>query len=154
MAGFNRYKLGGKVVDFLEVLQRLDRGWSPSSKPLLAQRELARPQIKKTKPRFVDDLSEILEYGKAKHVRVGIEHEYLPFSMAKLRVNHCEELTPEVEAACGLIIEEPTGCVCWVNMPTFKSNSLFIRFLARFAAMIKVHAQRILSPLPPEKRLE
>lgn len=139
MAGFNRYKVGSKQVDFLEVLQRLDRGWAPAAgKPITARRELARPAIKKTKPRFVDHLDEILPYGKAKRVEVGIEHEYLPFSMAKLSVDSCIRLTPEVEAACGIVIEEPTGCVCWVNMPTFKSNSLFIRFLARFAAMIKV----------------
>lgn len=143
MAGFNRYKVGGKHVDFLDVLQRLDRGWAPPANKLIAaRRELARPPIKTTKPRFVKHLDEIpdLPYGKAKHVQVGIDHEYMPFSMAKLLVDTCDRLPPSVETACGLVIEEPNGCVCWFNMPTFKSNSLFIRFLARFAAMIKVPA--------------
>jgi len=138
MAGYNRYAVNGKEVDFLDVLQRLDRGWSPKA-PVAARRELVRKQVKKTRPRFVDHLSEILPYGKAKRVEVGIEHEYLPFSMAKLAVDTCDALTPEVQGACGLVVQEADGsCACWINMPTFKSNSLFIRFLARFAAMIKV----------------
>jgi len=141
MAGYNRYVVNGKQVDFLDVLSRLDRGWSPpKNKPVTAHRKLARPAITKTKPRFVSHLDEILPYGKAKRVEVGIEHEYLPFSMAKLSSPSCERLhAPEVEGVCGLVIQESDGgCVCWINMPTFKSNSLFIRFLARFAAMIKV----------------
>ena len=32
MVGYNRYQLGGKTVDFIEVLERLDRGWGPSPK--------------------------------------------------------------------------------------------------------------------------
>lgn len=140
MAGFNRYKTGSSTVDFLDVLQRLDHGWSTGSKPVLASRDISRPAVKKTRPRYVKSLDEILPEGKAKHVRVGLEHEYLPFSMAKLRTDSCERLNQVEEAAnaCGIIIEEPNGCVCWINMPTFKSNSLFIRMLARFAAMIKV----------------
>ena len=30
------------------------------------------------------------------------------------------------------------ACVCWINMPTFKSNSLFIRAVAHLAALIKI----------------
>jgi len=29
-----------------------------------------------------------------------------------------------VDAVCGLLVEQPEGCVCWINMPTFKSNSV------------------------------
>merc|ERR1719207_326547 len=50
MVGYNRYQLGGKTVDFIEVLERLDRGWGPSPKePVLASRTLARPAV--TSPR-------------------------------------------------------------------------------------------------------
>ena len=38
----------------------------------------------------------------------------------------------------GLIVREPDSCVCWINMPTFKSNSLFVRTLGAVAAMIKI----------------
>ena len=69
MAGFNRYKVGGKAVDFLDVLQRLDRGWSPpANQPVATHRRLARPAVKKTRPRFVRHLEEILPYGKVRHV--------------------------------------------------------------------------------------
>ena len=69
MAGFNRYKMGGKAVDFLDVLQRLDRGWSPpANQPVATHRRLARPAVKKTRPRFVRHLEEILPYGKVRHV--------------------------------------------------------------------------------------
>ena len=40
--------------------------------------------------------------------------------------------------AAGLVVEEPDACVCWINMPTFKSNSLFIRAVAHLAALIKI----------------
>ena len=50
----------------------------------------------------------------------------------------CAQLTPQIEGVCGLIIEEAHSCVCWINMPTFKSGSRFIRALGKFAALIKV----------------
>jgi len=43
-----------------------------------------------------------------------------------------------VDAVCGLLVEQPEGCVCWINMPTFKSNSRFIRFVAALAALVKI----------------
>jgi len=140
MAGYNRYDIGHKrpqVVDFLDVLQRLDRGWAPA-RPVRPLRKLERPAITKTRPSYVGHLEEILPYGKDSRVHAEIEHEYLPFSMAKLTLGSCEQLTPEIESVCGLVIREPDACVCWINMPTFKSDSVFIRLLARFAALIKV----------------
>ena len=47
MIGFNRYDIGkGKpqVVDFLDVLQRLDRGWAPTG-PINSSRTLWRPEV-------------------------------------------------------------------------------------------------------------
>jgi len=143
MAGYNRYDVSGgkkpQIVDFLDVLARLDRGWTPSTKaPIISLRKLARPPITKTRPAYVTHLSEILPYGKDSRVEAEIEHEYLPFSLAKLTLGSCSQLTPEIESICGLIIGESDSCVCWINMPTFKSGSLFIRLLARFAALVKV----------------
>ena len=67
MAGYNRYTIGGKQADFLEVLQRLDRGWSPpANKPIATHRRLTRPAVKRTRPRFVRHLEEILPYGKVR----------------------------------------------------------------------------------------
>ena len=44
--GYNRYQLGGKTVDFIEVLERLDRGWGPSPKEAVqVSRTLWRPPI-------------------------------------------------------------------------------------------------------------
>lgn len=135
MVGYNRYTVGGKEFDFLSILSKLDGGWSPRSS-VQTRRQLERPVITKTRPRYVKHLDELLPYGKAKRVEVGIEHEYLPFSIAKLTTASCEPLMDET--GCGLVIEEKSGCVCWMNMPTFKSNSLFIRAIGRLAALIKI----------------
>merc|ERR1712087_974074 len=69
-------------VDFLDVLQRLDRGWMPSGS-VNASRTLYRPPITKTRPSFVSHLNKILPYGKDAKLEADFEHEYLPFSMAK-----------------------------------------------------------------------
>lgn len=142
MAGFNRYDISKrskkpKVVDFLDVLERLDRGWTPSG-AVNASRTLYRPPITKTRPSFVSHLHEILPYGKDAKLEADFEHEYLPFSMAKLTVPSCSTLQEEVSSVCGLIIEEEGSCTCWFNMPTFKSNSLFIRAMGKFAALVKI----------------
>jgi hypothetical protein len=142
MAGYNRYeqKPGAKKrLDFLDVLGKLDRGWAPSAKDAVrASRELARPAITKTRPAYVSHLDEILPYGRESGIETGIEHEYLPFSLAKLTLGSCAQVTPAIDEICGLIVEEAGSCICWINMPTFKSNSLVVRLLARVAAMIKV----------------
>merc|ERR1719502_1336848 len=96
MAGYNRYSVGAdesKRVDFLDVLQKLDKGWSPSSKTAVrASRTLYRPVITKTRPAYVSHLSEILPYGVDSRVEAEIEHEYLPFSLAKLTLGSCEQM--------------------------------------------------------------
>ena len=71
-------------------------------------------------------------------VEAEIEHEYLPFSMAKLTLSSCDMVTAEMEAICGVVIQDKDRCTCWINMPTFKSNSRFIRMLGKLAALIKV----------------
>ena len=121
-------------------MDRLDKGWAPNPKkgPIIPTRKLGRKAITQTRPSYVRHLEEILPYGKDSRVEAEIEHEYLPFSMAKLALPSCEAVTPEVEAACGILIEGADGCTCWFNMPTFKSDSFFIRSLAQFAALIKV----------------
>jgi len=145
MAGYNRYDIAApgrkaQLVDFLDVLERLDRGWAPSrGHSVRPTRLLARPPIKKTRPAYVEHLEQILPYGPESRVEAEIEHEYLPFSMAKLTLGSCELVTAEMESVCGLVIQESQGgCVCWINMPTFKSNSYLIRALGKLAALIKV----------------
>jgi len=135
MGGYNRYIVGGAEWDFLKVLSKLDAGWSPSS-AVKGRRKLQRPVVTKTRPRFVKHLEELLPYGKAKRVEVGIDYEYLPFSMAKLTTSTCEPLMEQ--PTCGLVIQERDSCTCWINMPTFKSNSMMVRVLARVAALIKI----------------
>ena len=140
MVGYNRYDLTrpGKRVDFLDVLKRLDGGWG-GKKSVVASRELARPAITKTRTRFVDTLDEILPYGKPSKAEVSFGLEYLPFAIAKISLPSCERLVPGGAGdVCGLIVEEADACTCWINMPTFKSNSLFMRFAAGFLAAIKV----------------
>jgi len=141
MAGFNRYDISkgkkAQVVSFLDVLQRLDKGWSPAGQ-VQASRSLWRPPITQTRTSFVSHLDEILPYGKEQRAKAHIEHEYLPFAVARLTLPSCDGLGDEISGVCGLLIEEADSCVCWINMPTFKANSLLIRFLSRFAAMIKV----------------
>ena len=60
--------------------------------------------------------------------------------MAKLTLGSCDAVTAEMETVCGLVIQQPHdgGCDCWINMPTFKSNSRSIRLLGKLAALIKV----------------
>jgi hypothetical protein len=146
MAGYNRYSLKGEAaeltgrrVDFVDVLQKLDRGWAPSRTAVRASRDLSRPEIRATRPAYVGHLDEILPYGSDSRVEAEIEHEYLPFSLAKLTLDSCERMTPEVENVCGVVVRDATGeCTCWVNMPTFKSDSHFIRALGSIAALVKV----------------
>jgi hypothetical protein len=144
MAGYNRYDVakGGRpeVVDFLTVLERLDNGWSPGRrKPVTPSRELKRKPITSTRPSYVTHLEQILPYGRDSRVEAEIEHEYLPFSMAKLTLPSCDLVTSEVEHVCGLLVASADhSCVCWINMPTFKSNSVLIRALGKLAALIKV----------------
>merc|ERR1719353_1428481 len=66
MVGYNRYRLGGKVVDFVDVLERLDRGWGPSGpkNAVEASRTLYRKPITKTR-KSVDHPNEVLPYGPA-----------------------------------------------------------------------------------------
>ena len=97
MAGYNRYDLGGKKggkepSDFLDVLSKLDRGWTPpkDGRPIVPTRELARKPITTTRPSYVKHLDEILPYGRDSRVEAEIEHEYLPFSMAKLSLPSCD----------------------------------------------------------------
>jgi len=144
MAGYNRYdvspKANGKpqIVDFLDVLQRLDKGWAPA-RATTSSRELKRPAIAKTRPAYVTHLDQILPYGRDSRVEAEIAHEYLPFSLAKLKLDSCDRVTEDMENVCGLVVAEKDGsCVCWVNMPTFKSNSVLIRFLGKLAALIKI----------------
>jgi len=139
MVGYNRYQLGGKTVDFIEVLERLDRGWGPSSKePVHVSRTLWRPPIKNPRATYLSS-REILPVGPAgTGVEAEMEHEYLPFSVAKLTFGSCAAVPDGIDAVCGLLLEQAEGCVCWINMPTFKSNSLLIRFIAALAALVKL----------------
>jgi hypothetical protein len=59
-------------------------------------------------------------------------------ALARLELGSCAMLSSEVEEVCGLVVEDAGGCVCWINMPTFKSNSLFIRTMSKLAAMVKM----------------
>ena len=146
MAGYNRYDIAKpgsakpQVVDFLDVLERLDKGWAPAKgASVRAARQLARKPVTKTKPAYVTHLDQILPYGRDSRVEAEIEHEYLPFSLAKLTLGTCDAITAEMEHVCNIVFSEPDGsCVCWINMPTFKSNSLLIRALGKLAALIKV----------------
>jgi len=143
MAGYNRYNLGnGKTpADFLDVLQRLDRGWSPKSE-MPASRELTRPTVTQTRPSYVKHLDEILPYGQASSVGgADFTHEYIPFAVARLSFDSCAAVPSPTAAVCGLLVEHASasgGCDCWINMPTFKSNSFFVRTLSKLAALIKV----------------
>ena len=141
MIGYNQYDVGRRATryaDFIEIIQRLDRGWSPL-RSVRARHEKTRPKVKVTRPRYVESLDRILPYG---HRKAGLEcdfdYEYSPFSAAKLTLHTCDDLTPAMIDTCGLVIDGPTACVCWINLPTFRSNSLFIRGTAHLAALMKI----------------
>ena len=36
-------------------------------------------------------------------------------------------MSNDAHSVCGLLVEDADSCTCWINMPTFKSNSLVIR---------------------------
>lgn len=145
MAGFNRYALSGRwglgalpAADFLDVYQKLDGGWAPTG-ATAARRTLERPAITATRPSFVSQLTDILPYGSASAAEADFSHEYLPFAIARLSFPTCVGVPARTHAVCGLLLEAADGsCACWINMPTFKSNSLFIRVLSTLAAAIKI----------------
>ena len=140
MAGYNRYDIGKRKVqniDFVDVLTRLDRGWAPTQ-AVNASRTLWRPPITKTRPSYVEHLEEILPYGKDALAEAELQHEYLPFAAAKITMPTCDAFADESVSQCGLVIQQKDSCECWMNMPTFKSNSLFIRTLAKLAALVKI----------------
>lgn len=146
MAGYNHYaidkpKPNKGPADFLDVLQRLDQGWAPKG-PLPASRQLSRPAVGQTRPSYVNHLDEILPYGQASSVGgADFAHEYIPFAVARLSFDSCAAIPPGTAQVCGLMVEHAggsAGCDCWINMPTFKSNSLFVRALSKLAALIKV----------------
>ena len=69
--------------------------------------EKARPAIKTTRPRYAESLDQILPYGPDKAgLECDFDHEYLPFSAAKLTLRTCDDLTPAMVDACGLVVEE------------------------------------------------
>ena len=39
---------------------------------------------------------------------------------------------------CGLVIQHRESCSCWLNLPPFKANGLFISAVAKLAAFLKI----------------
>lgn len=142
MAGFNRYQTGkggkSEKIDFLDVLQRLDKGWVPKGGAVSAMRKLERPAVTKTRPSYVTHLEEILPYGEESDIGCNFENEYMPFALAELRLASCAHLSEAANATCSIVVENPDSCSCWFNMPTFKTNSLLIRAIAKAAALVKI----------------
>ena len=84
--------------------------------------------------------------------------EYLPFAVGSLKLPRpqCNALLDgtapkrlgKLSRVCGLVVRHgydgsgarggADSCTCWLNLPTFKSNSLFIRVLDTVAGIIKV----------------
>jgi len=143
MVGFNRYTLpepDGKQ-DFLYVLEKLDAGWKTESS-VHSSRELQRPKKDKPRATKVEHLSEILPMVNKNWVNIeaDLPLENLPFAAAVLTLDSCNTVTsnPGLENICGLVLKQNDGCQCWINLPTFKSNSLLVRFLDEFAGWVKI----------------
>jgi hypothetical protein len=149
MVGFNRYNVAGETnelisgeVDFLEVLTQLDAGWQMASDSTVkATRQLKRPEI--VAPRVTkSSIRNILPMVNKNWVNIeaDLPLENLPFSAAELTLPSCKVITdnPGLTQICGLVLEHSDSCQCWINLPTFKSNSLLIRFLDKFAGWVKI----------------
>jgi len=149
MMGFNHYTEGpDKVKDYISVLEELDSGWMPAD-TVHASRNLQRKKweeadLKKTKMQINEILGEPKEPSSIR-IEADMPLEHLPFGAALFEFEggsaDCEARVPaKMLPVCGLIVShsEADKCSCWVNLPTFKSNSLFVRFLDRVAAIIKL----------------
>mmetsp|Transcript_34158 Transcript_34158/g.78917 ORF Transcript_34158/g.78917 Transcript_34158/m.78917 type:complete len:525 (+) Transcript_34158:490-2064(+) len=148
MMGFNHYTEGpDKVKDYISVLEDLDGGWVPEA-TVYASRNLKRKvweagELKQTKL----PIGEILDTKEPSRIRIEADMplEHLPFGAALFEYSggaeDCEAAVPKkMLPVCGLVVSHSKAnkCSCWVNLPTFKSNSLFVRFLDKLAAMIKL----------------
>jgi len=142
MVGFNRYTIPDGKVDFLDVLTRLDAGWEIESGSMKASRELQRPKITDPRPIKVENLSQILPTVNKNWVNIeaDLPLENLPFAAAELTFPTCKEITsnPGLTKICGLVLKQTDSCQCWINLPTFKSNSLIVRLLDKFAGWVKI----------------
>ena len=150
MVGFNRYSIPGDAnaenagqVDFLDILTQLDAGWEISSGVTVqTSRELQRPTITETRSIKVQNLSEILPMVNKNWVNIeaDLPLENLPFAAAELTLPSCTSITSNagLTRVCGLVLEQVDSCQCWINLPTFKSNSLLVRFLEEFAGWVKI----------------
>jgi hypothetical protein len=142
MSGFNRYEMDGGRSDFVEILEKLDAGWSPAGS-VNTSRTLIRPEQEDLRETKIDHLKEILPMHENKfmpHIEADLPLEYLPFAGAKLTLDSCEAVQSSkgLQQICGLVINDGTECSCWINMPTFKSNSFLIKFLNKFAGWVKI----------------
>ena len=70
-----------------------------------------------TRPSYVPHLDHILPYGKDSAVAADFQHEYLPFSLAKLTLPSCSAITSEAESVCGLIVEQAGRCLHAASAP-------------------------------------
>eukprot|EP01047_Picozoa_sp_COSAG01_P019946 COSAG01_NODE_1123_length_11617_cov_13.832769_8_plen_1297_part_00 len=150
MVGFNRYTLDAKTPkesDFVTVLEKIDDGYS-SKVPISVRRSLDRPVLtpKDIKPTNIFNLTEILPYGApTKKFPFGLEAqmplEYMPFAVAEMvleqsgNIPACEMQTAkQLSPVCGMMIQHASSCSCWINLPTFKSDSRLARWVYDFMA--------------------
>eukprot|EP00622_Pseudochattonella_farcimen_P004273 FR739631.1.p1 GENE.FR739631.1~~FR739631.1.p1 ORF type:complete len:271 (+),score=28.82 FR739631.1:100-813(+) len=152
MMGFNRYTNDeGVVIDFISVLEGLDQDWVPST-PITASRNLKRKVWEASEIKHpVQPIEHLLSTKDPSQVSIEADMplEYLAFGAVEFTfeggTDHCEARVPSrMLNLCGLLVahegnETEAGyCTCWVNLPTFKSNSWFIRVIDKFAALIKL----------------
>ena len=147
LAGFNRYTLGrgeGRLEhegDFVEVLQGLDRGWMAGPRGhVRAARAQARPARSDGESYAATAAADVAPAGP-RRPRWWLSHveavDYLPLAVAELSIQGpCSAVVrnDELRSVCGLVVqhESPASrCSCWVNLPTFKANSLAARTAAR-----------------------
>ena len=162
MAGFNRYAVGGRTRTYVDLLMELDSGayeakragyFSGDAVALdgVATRELKRkawaPEDLKPVPNAsgAEDLLPTVAAPWFPTLEADMPLEYLPFAVAKLAFPNgtCADALGSGPGRfwagfCGVAVQKPDGCECWVNMPTFKSRSLVADVLARVASLLKV----------------
>lgn len=147
MAGFNRYLLEGQELDFIDMLERLEDDNQQGFDNMTLFRRMDRPAWPASEVRATAvPITDILPTVDPSHVRIDADMplEYLPFSMAQFKFSgdddgdSCSAIPEKLMPLCGLVLQHSDHCACWINLPTFKSNSFLIRTLDRVAAMLKL----------------
>lgn len=155
LAGYNRYQMpNGGETSYVSLLQDLDTEKVTQLGTLKASRVTLRPEPREVRNATpAKDLLPTVENGWLPTIEADMPLEYLPFAVAELKwpQQSCDAVLGNGADAdllenknvfpkhlCGVAAQHKDGCSCWINLPTFKSHSRTMTFLASVASLMKL----------------